>query len=320
MSGNESRMQAIYQIVNREPMQVSAPKRLEDLWASDVFTLNKMQESLPKDVFKSIRKTIQTGEPLDITVADAVAVAMKDWAISKGALYYAHVFYPLTNATAEKHDGFVSVQSDGSVISEFAGKLLVQGEPDGSSFPNGGIRSTFEARGYTAWDVTSPAYIVQTDNGATLCIPTAFVSWTGEALDKKTPLLRSNAAMNKAATRVLKLLGNKEVAPVNSSCGAEQEYFLVDANFANSRPDLLLAGRTLFGKPPAKGQQFDDHYFGAIPARVQVYMQDVEDQLYRLGIPAKTRHNEVAPGQFEIAPYHEAANVATDLDLPTFLT
>ena len=312
MSGNESRMQAIYQIVNREPMQVSAPKRLEDLWASDVFTLNKMQESLPKDVFKSIRKTIQTGEPLDITVADAVAVAMKDWAISKGALYYAHVFYPLTNATAEKHDGFVSVQSDGSVISEFAGKLLVQGEPDGSSFPNGGIRSTFEARGYTAWDVTSPAYIVQTDNGATLCIPTAFVSWTGEALDKKTPLLRSNAAMNKAATRVLKLLGNKEVAPVNSSCGAEQEYFLVDANFANSRPDLLLAGRTLFGKPPAKGQQFDDHYFGAIPARVQVYMQDVEDQLYRLGIPAKTRHNEVAPGQFEIAPYHEAANVATD--------
>jgi glutamine synthetase len=312
VSGNESRIQAIYQIVNREPLPPKAPKRLEDLWACDVFTLSKMQESLPKDVFKSIRKTIQTGEPLDISVADAVAVAMKDWAISKGALYYAHVFYPLTNATAEKHDGFVSVQSDGSVISEFAGKLLVQGEPDGSSFPNGGIRSTFEARGYTAWDVTSPAYIIETDNGSTLCIPTAFVSWTGEALDKKTPLLRSNAAMNKAATRVLKLLGNKEIAPVNSSCGAEQEYFLIDANFANSRPDLLLAGRTLFGKPPAKGQQFDDHYFGAIPARVQVYMQDVEQQLYRLGIPAKTRHNEVAPGQFEIAPYHEAANVATD--------
>jgi glutamine synthetase len=312
VSGNEARIQAIYQIVNREPLPPKAPKRLEELWACDVFTLSKMQESLPKDVFKSIRKTIQTGEPLDISVADAVAVAMKDWAISKGALYYAHVFYPLTNATAEKHDGFVSVQSDGSVISEFAGKLLVQGEPDGSSFPNGGIRSTFEARGYTAWDVTSPAYIIETDNGSTLCIPTAFVSWTGEALDKKTPLLRSNAAMNKAATRVLKLLGNKDIAPVNSSCGAEQEYFLVDANFASSRPDLLLAGRTLFGKPPAKGQQFDDHYFGAIPARVQVYMQDVEEQLYRLGIPAKTRHNEVAPGQFEIAPYHEAANVATD--------
>ncbi len=293
-------------------MPPKAAKRLEDLWACDVFTLGKMQESLPKDVFKSVKKTIQTGEPLNISIADSVAVAMKDWAISKGALYYAHVFYPLTNATAEKHDGFVSVQSDGSVISEFAGKLLVQGEPDGSSFPNGGIRSTFEARGYTAWDVTSPAFIMETDNGATLCIPTVFVSWTGEALDKKTPLLRSNAAMNKAATRVLKILGNTSIAPVNSSCGAEQEYFLVDANFANSRPDLLLAGRTLFGKAPAKGQQFDDHYFGAIPERVQVYMQDVEEKLYRLGIPAKTRHNEVAPGQFEIAPYHEAANVATD--------
>jgi glutamine synthetase len=312
VSGNESRMQAIYQITNREPMPPKAAKRLEDLWACDVFTLGKMQESLPKDVFKSVKKTIQTGEPLNLAVADSVAVAMKDWAISKGALYYAHVFYPLTNATAEKHDGFVSVQSDGTVISEFAGKLLVQGEPDGSSFPNGGIRSTFEARGYTAWDVTSPAFIMETDNGATLCIPTVFVSWTGEALDKKTPLLRSNAAMNKAATRVLKILGNTSIAPVNSSCGAEQEYFLVDANFANSRPDLLLAGRTLFGKPPAKGQQFDDHYFGAIPERVQVYMQDVEEKLYRLGIPAKTRHNEVAPGQFEIAPYHEAANVATD--------
>jgi glutamine synthetase len=312
VSGNESRMQAIYQITNREPMPVNPPKRLEDLWAVDVFTLGKMQESLPKDVFKSVKKTIQTGEPLNSSIADAVALAMKDWAISKGALYYAHVFYPLTNATAEKHDGFVSVQSDGSVISEFAGKLLVQGEPDGSSFPNGGIRSTFEARGYTAWDVTSPAFIMETDNGSTLCIPTVFVSWTGEALDKKTPLLRSNAAMNKAATRVLKILGNTNVAPVNSSCGAEQEYFLVDANFAASRPDLLLAGRTLFGKAPAKGQQFDDHYFGAIPERVQVYMQDVEEKLYRLGIPAKTRHNEVAPGQFEIAPYHEAANVATD--------
>ena len=312
MSGNESRIQAIYQITNREPMPKKAPKRLEEMWATDVFTLSKMQECLPKPVFKSIKKTIQTGEVLDSSVADAIALAMKDWAISKGALYYAHVFYPLTNATAEKHDGFISVQSDGSAISEFAGKLLVQGEPDGSSFPNGGIRSTFEARGYTAWDVTSPAYIMETDNGSTLCIPTVFVSWTGEALDKKTPLLRSIAAMNKAATKVLKLMGEKEVAPVNSSCGAEQEYFLVDANFANARPDLLLAGRTLFGKPSAKGQQFDDHYFGAIPERVQVFMQDVEERLYRLGIPAKTRHNEVAPGQFEIAPFFEAANVATD--------
>jgi len=312
MSGNESRLQAIYQITNREPLPVNPPKRLEELWATDVFTIGKMQESLPKEVFKSLKKTIQTGEKLDISVADVVAVAMKDWAISKGALYYAHVFYPLTNATAEKHDGFISVQSDGSVISEFSGKVLVQGEPDGSSFPNGGIRSTFEARGYTAWDVTSPAYVMETDNGSTLCIPTVFVSWTGEALDKKTPLLRSNAAMNKAATRVLKLLGHQDVAPVNSSCGAEQEYFLIDSNFANSRPDILLAGRTLFGKASVKGQQFDDHYFGAIPERVQVFMQDVEEKLYKLGIPAKTRHNEVAPGQFEIAPFFEAANVATD--------
>ncbi|MEE3719270.1 glutamine synthetase III [Tumidithrix elongata RA019] len=312
MSGNESRLQAIYQITNREPIPPKAPKRLEEMWATDVFSLSKMQSCLPKEVFKSVKKTIQTGDKLDATVADVVAIAMKDWAIAKGALYYSHVFYPLTNATAEKHDGFISVQGDGSVISEFAGKVLVQGEPDGSSFPNGGIRSTFEARGYTAWDVTSPAYVMETDNGITLCIPTVFISWTGEALDKKTPLLRSIAAMNKAATKVLKLLGHTNVAPVNSSCGAEQEYFLIDANFANSRPDLLLAGRTLFGKPAAKGQQFDDHYFGAIPERVQVFMQDVEERMYRLGIPAKTRHNEVAPGQFELAPFFEAANVASD--------
>ena len=310
--GYESRTQAIYQITEREPILVGEPTRLEDLWAADVFSLSKMKQCLPKAVFKSLKKTIETGSPLDTSIADTVASAMKDWAISRGASYYAHVFYPMTNATAEKHDGFISTQSDGSAIAEFAGKLLVQGEPDGSSFPNGGIRSTFEARGYTGWDVTSPAYLMTTDNGVTLCIPTVFVSWTGEALDKKTPLLRSIGSMNQAATRVLKLLGHSDIAPVNSSCGAEQEYFLVDAHFANSRPDLLLAGRTLFGKPPAKGQQFDDHYFGAIPERVQVFMQDVEKKMYRLGIPAKTRHNEVAPGQFEIAPYFEAANVASD--------
>ena len=310
--GYESRTQAIYQITDREPIPVGPPSRLEDLWAADVFSLSKMKQCLPKAVFKSLKKTIEAGEQLDVSIADTVASAMKDWAISRGASYYAHVFYPMTNATAEKHDGFISTQSDGSAIAEFAGKLLVQGEPDGSSFPNGGIRSTFEARGYTAWDVTSPAYLMETDNGVTLCIPTVFVSWTGEALDKKTPLLRSISAMNKAATRVLKILGHSDVAPVNSSCGPEQEYFLVDSLFANSRPDLLLAGRTLFGKPPAKGQQFDDHYFGAIPERVQVFMQDVEKKMYRLGIPAKTRHNEVAPGQFEIAPIFEAANVASD--------
>ncbi len=312
MSGNQSRVQAISQITNREIKSFNTPKRLEEMWAKDVFTLSKMQECLPKNVFKSLKKTIQAGDTLDVSIADVVATAMRDWAISKQALYYAHVFYPLTNSTAEKHDGFVSVQDDGSVISEFAGKVLVKGEPDGSSFPNGGIRSTFEARGYTAWDVTSPAYVMETDNGVTLCIPTVFVSWTGEALDKKTPLLRSIAAMNKEARKVLKLLGHTDIAPVNSSCGAEQEYFLVDSNFANSRPDLLLAGRTLFGKSPAKGQEFDDHYFGAIPERVQVFMQDVEESMYRLGIPAKTRHNEVAPGQFELAPFFESANVATD--------
>ena len=312
MTGNEARVQAIYEVTNRPPVACEGPYALDDIWATNVFDLAKMQASLPKSVFKSIKKTITTGEKLDPSIADAVATAMRDWAMSKGALYYAHVFYPMTNLTAEKHDGFISPQGEGKVISEFSGKLLVQGEPDGSSFPNGGIRDTFEARGYTAWDVTSPAYIMETENGSTLCIPTVFVSWTGEALDKKVPLLRSIDAMDAAANKVLKLLGHADVARVNSSCGPEQEYFLVDSNFANLRPDLLLAGRTLFGAAPAKGQQFDDHYFGAIPERVQVFMQDVEHQLYKLGIPAKTRHNEVAPGQFEIAPVFEAANVASD--------
>jgi len=307
-----ARLNSIQTILQRPSVAVSTPQSLEEIWAHDVFTLGRMKSALPKAVFKSIQRSIREGSKLDSTIADTVAQAMKDWATDRGALYYAHVFYPLTNLTAEKHDGFIAPQGDGTVISEFTGKLLVQGEPDGSSFPNGGIRSTFEARGYTAWDVTSPAYLMPTPNGLTLCIPTVFVSWTGEALDKKTPLLRSNAAMDRQARRLLALLGETEIAPVNSSCGAEQEYFLVDAAFTALRTDLQLAGRTLFGAPSAKGQQFDDHYFGAIPERVQVFMQDVEHQLYRLGIPAKTRHNEVAPGQFEIAPFHEAANVATD--------
>ncbi|MEO1002836.1 MAG: glutamine synthetase III [Cyanobacteria bacterium J06638_7] len=309
---SQPRLQAIGEIIARPPMGVDPASDLKDLWANDVFTLDKMKSALPKEVFKSIQRSMVEGTKLDTTVANVVAQAMKDWATNRGALYYAHVFYPLTNLTAEKHDGFISTQSDGSAICEFTGKVLVQGEPDGSSFPNGGIRSTFEARGYTAWDITSPAFLMTTPNGVTLCIPTVFVSWTGEALDKKTPLLRSNAAMNKQAQRLLKLLGNENVAPVNSSCGAEQEYFLVDSSFVSLRPDLLLTGRTLFGSPSPKGQQFDDHYFGAIPERVQVFMQDVEHQMYRLGIPAKTRHNEVAPGQFELAPFFEAANVATD--------
>lgn len=312
MSLNESRAAAVFNITNREATPVSKPESLDKIWATDVFTLLKMEDALSKTAFKAMKKTMETGEPLDAATADDVAAAMKAWALSKGANYFAHVFYPMTAGTAEKHDSFIVSDSSGKAVTEFTGSLLVKGEPDGSSFPNGGIRQTNAARGYTYWDPTSPAYILETENGATLCIPSVFVSWTGEALDKKVPLLRSNKAMNKAATKVLALMGEENIAPLNSSCGAEQEYFLVDSNFANMRPDLLLAGRTLFGAPPAKGQEFDDHYFGAIPQRVQHYMEDVEERLYKLGIPAKTRHNEVAPGQFEIAPYFEAANVAAD--------
>lgn len=312
MSANPIRQQAIQAITNRTPQTVKKTELLGDIWAEDVFSLARMEWALSKTAFKVIKKTVQTGEPLDAATADVVAAAMKEWAVGKGAKFFSHIFYPMTNITAEKHDGFIITNPDGNAITEFSGSLLIKGEPDGSSFPNGSLRMTNAARGYTAWDPTSPAYIMQTDNGATLMIPSVFMSWTGEALDKKIPLLRSNAAMNEAAQKVLSLMGETEIAPLNSSCGAEQEYFLVDANFANSRPDLLLAGRTLFGAPPAKGQEFDDHYFGAIPARVQVFMQDYEDQLFKLGIPAKTHHNEVAPGQFEIAPYFEAANVAAD--------
>ena len=312
MSGNQTRLQAIDIITNRQPTAVDKPKALGKIWAEDVFNLQKMEEALSKNAFKAIKKTVQTGTALDSATADVVAAAMKDWAIGKGVKFFSHIFYPMTNITAEKHDGFIITNSDGGAITEFTGSLLIKGEPDGSSFPNGSLRMTNAARGYTAWDPTSPAYIMHTENGATLMIPSVFMSWTGEALDKKIPLLRSNSAMNDAAQKVLSLMGEEEIATLNSSCGAEQEYFLVDENFANARPDLLLTGRTLFGAPSAKGQQFDDHYFGAIPARVQVFMQDFEDTLYKLGIPAKTHHNEVAPGQFEIAPYYEAANVAAD--------
>lgn len=312
MSGNASRLSAINAINNGSKKETEMPDSLSSIWASDVFNLATMEEALSKNAFKAMKKTVQTGSPLDPATADVVAAAMKDWAMQKGAKFFSHIFYPMTNATAEKHDGFIVTNADGNAITEFTGSLLIKGEPDGSSFPNGSLRMTNAARGYTAWDPTSPAYIMNTANGATLMIPSVFMSWTGEALDKKIPLLRSNAAMDKAAKKVLTLMGETEIATLNSSCGAEQEYFLVDENFANSRPDLLLAGRTLFGAAPAKGQQFDDHYFGAIPERVQVFMQDFEDKLFKLGIPAKTHHNEVAPGQFEIAPYFEAANVAAD--------
>jgi glutamine synthetase len=312
MSGNESRLQAIYQITNREETSVEMPEKLKKIWAEDVFNLAKMEELLSKKAFKGMKKTIATGEALDPAVADVVAAAMKDWAMSKGAKFFSHIFYPMTNVTAEKHDGFIVTNPEGKAITEFTGGLLIKGEPDGSSFPNGSIRVTNAARGHTVWDPTSPAYLMQTANGPTLMIPSVFLSWTGEALDKKIPLLRSNAAMDVAAQKVLTLMGEEDITTLNSSCGAEQEYFLIDENFAAARPDLLLAGRTLFGAPAAKGQEFDDHYFGAISPRVQVFMQDFENTLYKLGIPAKAHHNEVAPGQFEIAPYYEVANIAAD--------
>jgi glutamine synthetase len=289
-------------------------------FGANVFGLAAMKTHLPKEVFKSLKRTVESGHTLDAKIADVVASAMKEWAMAKGATHYAHVFYPLTGLSAEKHDSFYSPDGDGGAIAEFSGKTLTQGEPDASSFPNGGIRATSEARGYTAWDVTSPAYLFDTATGSTLCIPTAFVSWTGEALDTKTPLLRSAQALNTQAQRVLKIFGHTNPAMVVSYAGAEQEYFLIDRSFYYKRPDLMLAGRSLFGARPAKGQEFEDHYFGAIPERIVSFMIAVEQELFKLGIPAKTRHNEVAPGQFELAPMFEAANVATDHQQLTMVT
>jgi glutamine synthetase len=313
MSGSATRLHAIDAVSRYEhdsgSFTVEAP---EGVFGLNVFTKTVMQARLPKSVFKSVLATIEHSEQLDPTIADVVASAMKDWAIEKGATHYAHVFYPLTGLTAEKHDSFLEPDGNGGALAEFAGKTLVQGEPDASSFPNGGLRATFEARGYTAWDVTSPAYILENPNGNTLCIPTVFVSWTGDALDHKTPLLRSQQALGKEATRILHLFGHEKPDAVVSFAGAEQEYFLIDRTFFLGRPDLLAAGRTLFGAKPPKGQEFDDHYFGAIPERVLAFMFDAERELFKLGIPAKTRHNEVAPGQFEIAPVFEKANLATD--------
>jgi glutamine synthetase len=283
-----------------------------ELFGVNVFSMSEMERRLPKATYKSLKKTIEKGEKLDNEVADIVAASMKDWALEKGATHYAHVFFPLTGLTAEKHDSFLAPDGKGGAIMEFSGKQLIQGEPDASSFPSGGIRATFEARGYTAWDVTSPAYILENPNGTTLCIPTAFVSWTGEALDKKTPVLRSMQALDTQAQRILRLFGDHTNSKVTSTAGPEQEYFLIDRNFFFARPDLLNAGRTLFGAKPPKGQEFEDHYFGAIPERVLAFMLDCERELFKLGVPVKTRHNEVAPAQYEIAPVFENANVATD--------
>jgi glutamine synthetase len=292
---------------------------IKDLFASNVFSEEVQRERLPKAVFKKLQQTVKLGTSLDPSVADSVAIAMKDWAIEKGATHYTHIFYPMTGITAEKHDSFISPTKDGKAILEFSGKELVQGEPDASSFPSGGLRATFEARGYTAWDPTSPAYILENPNGTVLVIPTAFVSWTGEALDKKTPLLRSMEALSTQALRVLKLFG-KTADKVFTTVGAEQEYFLIDKNFYYARPDLLNAGRTLFGARPPKGQEMEDHYFGSIPERVLACMLEVEHELYKLGVPVKTRHNEVAPAQYEIAPIFENSNLAHDHQMLTMET
>ena len=325
MSGNTVRLQAIKGVEAHVPPAVSFTNTETpgEVFGENVFNKVVMQKRLPKSVYKSVMATIERGAPLDPMVADAVASAMKDWALEKGATHYAHVFYPLTGLTAEKHDSFLEPVSDGSALAEFGGKSLIQGEPDASSFPSGGLRNTFEARGYTGWDVTSPAYVLGNPNGNTLCIPTVFVSMTGEALDHKTPLLRSQQAMATQAERILKLFGHEDVGHIVSFCGPEQEYFLIDRHFFLARPDLLNSGRTLFGAKAPKGQEFDDHYFGAIPERVLGFMMDTERELFKLGIPAKTRHNEVAPGQFEIAPMFERGNVAADhqqLLMTTFKT
>jgi glutamine synthetase len=314
MTGSSARLHAIDAVKAYAPPATVFPSADApgEIFGENVFSKSVMQKRLPKPVFKSVMATIEHSKPLDPTVADVVAAAMKDWALEKGATHYAHVFYPLTGLTAEKHDSFLEPGGDGSSIAEFSGKTLTQGEPDASSFPNGGLRATFEARGYTGWDATSPAYILENPNGNTLCIPTVFVSMTGEALDHKTPLLRSQQAMATQADRILHLFGHDKPDAVVSFAGAEQEYFLIDRSFFLSRPDLLNSGRTLFGAKPPKGQEFDDHYFGAIPERVLACMLDTERELFKLGIPAKTRHNEVAPGQFELAPMFERSNVAAD--------
>ncbi|HTW18355.1 MAG TPA: glutamine synthetase III [Nocardioides sp.] len=314
MSGNAVRLQAIKDVEAYVPPAVSFDPGEEPgaIFGQNVFSLSVMQKRLPKNVYQSVLSTIEKSAPLDPACADAIASAMKDWALEKGATHYAHVFYPLTGLTAEKHDSFLDPVGDGTALASFSGKTLTQGEPDASSFPNGGLRNTFEARGYTGWDVMSPAYILENPNGNTLCIPTIFISMTGEALDHKTPVLRSQQAMALHARRVLNLFGHAEPENVVAYCGPEQEYFLVDSHFFLARPDLLNAGRTLFGAKPPKGQEFDDHYFGAIPERVLGFMMDTERELFKLGIPVKTRHNEVAPGQFEVAPMFERANEASD--------
>ena len=287
------------------------PIKVAEIFGENVFNDTVMQERLPKKIYKNLKKTIEEGKELDIETADVIAHEMKEWAIEKGATHYTHWFLPLTGVTAEKHDSFISApQPSGKVLMSFSGKELIKGEPDASSFPSGGLRATFEARGYTAWDCTSPAFVRQDAAGATLCIPTAFCSYTGEALDQKTPLLRSMEAINKQALRLLRLFGNTTSKKVTPSVGAEQEYFLVDAEKFEQRKDLIYAGRTLFGAMPPKGQELDDHYFGTIRQRIAAFMKDVNEELWKVGVTAKTQHNEVAPAQHELAPIYAEANIA----------
>ncbi|MEX2195492.1 MAG: glutamine synthetase III [Thermoleophilaceae bacterium] len=281
-------------------------------FGQNVFTVSAQRQRLPEDVFTRLQRTLEQGEALDPSLADAVALAMKEWALERGATHFTHVFQPLTGLTAEKHDSFFNPAADGLALAEFSGKELIQGEPDASSFPTGGVRATFEARGYTAWDPTSPAFILENPNGALLCIPTAFASWTGEALDAKIPLLRSMDALSRSAVRALRLLGDERAQRVFTTVGPEQEYFLIDEQYYFERPDLINTGRTLFGAKPPKGHELDDHYFGAIPERVLAFMMESELELAKLGVPVKTRHNEVAPGQYEIAPMFETSNVGSD--------
>ena len=297
--------------------KLPAPRpQATDIFGSLTFGDDVQRRRLPRDVYKALRRTMSHSEPLDHSAADIIASAMKDWALEHGATHYTHWFQPLTGITAEKHDSFIVPSAEGRAVAEFSGKELIKGEPDASSFPSGGMRSTFEARGYTAWDPTSPPWLLVGQNGTTLVIPTVFVSWTGDSLDKKTPLLRSIEALSKQAVRILKLFGSS-AERVMTTCGPEQEYFLIDRHFFFARPDLINAGRTLFGARPPKGQELEDQYFGAIPDRVLAFMHDVETELYKVGVPVKTRHNEVAPGQYELAPIFEHANVATDHQMIT---
>ncbi len=316
MSHTNARRDAIAAVISWNESQHRldpSANRAESLFGRDVFSERVMRQRLPKDVFKKVQRTIRLGESLDPSVADTVANAMKDWAIENGATHYTHWFQPLTGSTAEKHDSFLSPDGMGGAIVEFSGDQLVQGEPDASSFPSGGVRATFEARGYTAWDATSPVFLMRGVNNVTLCIPTAFVSWTGEALDLKTPLLRAIDALSEQAMRTLRLFGTDQgVTRVIPTIGSEQEYFLIDRNYYFARRDLMICDRTLVGAKAPKDQQLEDHYWGSIPARVLAYMAECERELFALGVPVKTRHNEVSPGQFEVAPIFEASNVACD--------